>query len=229
MPPRTLAVTGALITVLALPAAASAAQLDTPLLPCYATTLDGSGSPVTEPVDISASGFTPNSPVDVAINGNVVGDGVLTDANGAIGALSPVQYAVPYVESGQQQFTLTLTDRANPAIVVTATAFSTALGVSSKPRNVAPPSKKVRWKGRGFTAEKPIYAHYIFKGKSRKTVRMTKNPGLCGTFNKRSPQIPFASAATGVWTVQFDQSKRFRRDYQGTFVRLSITVKRTFG
>jgi hypothetical protein len=223
----TIAVTGALLAVLALPAAANAAQLDQPLAPCYATTLDNTGSPIGEAFTLPASGFTPNSAVDIAVDGTVVDEGVLTDANGALPGTT--QYAAPYIPSGQRSFTVTITEQGNPANVVTATAKTTALGVSVKPQQ-AKPSTKVRWKGRGFTASNgPIYAHYVYKGKSRKTVRMAVKPGLCGTFSKKSPQIPVASPGLGKWTVQFDQNKKFKTDDIGTYVRLQIRIFRKFG
>ena len=232
MSPRIAAVTGALVTVLALPAAAHAAQLDQPLRPCYATTQsvdqDGNVFPVSEPVNIKASGFTPNALVDIAIDGEVVAPDVATDASGAIGTLSATQLTAPFMSTGQREFTVTITEQGNPANVVTATAHTTALGVSVKPQ-ATKPFKPVRWKGRGFTAEKPIYAHWVYKGKVRKTVRMTGNPGLCGTFEKKTPQIPVSSPGLGRWTVQFDQAKKFKAKPSTTFVRMTIVISRQFG
>jgi hypothetical protein len=232
MSPRIVAVTGALVTVLALPAAAHAAQLDNPLRPCYATTqvLDAQGllQEVSEPINITASGFTPNSLVDIAIDGNLIAPNVATDASGAIGALSPTQLTAPFMATGQREFTVTITEQGNPANVITATAHSTALGVTVKPQ-ATKPFKQVRWKGRGFTADKPIYAHWVYKGKVRKTIRMSRNPGLCGTFERKTPQIPVDSPGLGRWTVQFDQAKRFKASPNTTFVRLTIVISRQFG
>jgi hypothetical protein len=231
MSPRIVAVTGALVTVLALPAAAHAAQLDQPLRPCYATTqaLDPQGNvqDVSEPVKIKASGFTPDALVDIAIDGAVVATNVATDASGAIGTLSPTELTAPFMATGQREFTVTITEQGNPDNVVTATAHTTALGVNVKPR-ATKPFKQVRWKGRGFTADKAIYAHWVYKGKVRKTVRMSRDPGLCGTFEKKTPQIPVA-AREGRWTVQFDQSKEFKAKPSTTFVRITIVVSRRFG
>jgi len=232
MSPRIVAVTGALVTVLALPAAAHAAQLDQALRPCYATTqaLDANGDvqDVSEPVNIKASGFTPNSLVDISIDGNVVAPNVATDASGVIGALSATQLTAPFMATGQREFTVTITEQGNPANVVTATAHTTALGVTVKPQ-ATKPFKQVRWKGRGFTAEKAIYAHWVYKGKVRKTVKMSRNPGLCGTFEKKTPQIPVASPGLGRWTVQFDQAKKFKANPSTTFVRITIVISRQFG
>ena len=88
------------------------------------------------------------------------------------------------------------------------TAKSTALGVTVNPAS-ARPSQRVRFKGLGFTQDKPIYAHYIHKGKVRKTVRMARRPRECGGFSARRRQIPIKNPRLGRWTVQFDQYKRF--------------------
>ena len=203
MSPRIIAVTGAILTVLALPAAAQAAQLDQPLRPCYATTLDGDGTPTSEGITLAVSGFTPNSLVDLTIDGTNYEVGVATDETGAF---VKVDIPAPYIGSGQREFTITATEQGNPLNVVTATARTTALGVSVKPAE-ATPSTKVRWKGRGFTADRPVYVHYVYKGKSRKTVKMT-NPAL------------------GRWKVQFDQSKKYRAQPRGAFVWLTLTIFR---
>ena len=78
-------------------------------------------------------------------------------------------------------------------------------------------------------AEKAIYAHWVYNGKVRKTVKMSRNPGLCGTFEKKTPQIPVASPGLGRWTVQFDQAKKFKAKPSTTFVRMTIVISRQFG
>lgn len=224
----TVAVTGAVLAALALPAAADAAPaLVTQPAPCYATTLDGSGSPIGEPFNVASTGFTPNSLVDVAVDGTVIDENLVVDANGSLP--DTLQYPAPYIATGQRQFSFTLTEQGNPANVITATAKTTALGVSVKPKR-AKPSRRVEWKGRGFTASnKAIYAHYVYKGKSRKTVRMAAHPGECGTFTKKSPQIPIRNPGLGNWLVRFDQSKRFAPNKKGTFVTLTINIFRKVG
>jgi hypothetical protein len=114
----------------------------------------------------------------------------------------------PFVASGSRTFKVTLTEDNNPANTVSATAKSTALGVTLTPRE-ARPSQRIRFKGLGFTADRPVFAHYIYKGKVRKTVRMQRRPGECGSFSARRRQIPIDRPRLGVWTVQFDQRRRF--------------------
>jgi hypothetical protein len=214
---------GALLAILAAPAMAAAAPTIQPLAPCYVTALTDEG-PQSEGVEIAATGFTPNSNVDLTIDGALVpgGDDLKAGMSGELTAL----IEAPFVESGRRAFTVTLTETTNPANNVSATAESAALGVSLKPE-VARPSERIRFKGLGFTDERPIYAHYVRKGKLRRTVRMARKPRACGGFRTRRRQFPMRNPKLGRWTVQFDQSRKFV-DPEVTpidFVRLAIRVR----
>ena len=226
MSPRTLAGSGALLISLAAPAAAHAVPAIEPLKPCYVTADTASG-PQSEGIQIVATGFTPNSTVDLAIDGTIVPGGadLQTDGTGTLNlAANPVP--APFVASGSRTFTVTLTEDNNPANTVSATAMSTALGVTLTP-SAAPPSQRIRFKGLGFTRNRPVFAHYIYKGKVRKTVRMARRPGECGSFSARRRQIPIDRPRLGRWTVQFDQFRRFV-DPAVTpivFVRIGIRIR----
>ena len=224
MSPRTFAGSGALLISLAVPAAAHAVPTIQPLKPCYVTAATASG-PQSEGVQIVATGFTPNSTVDLAIDGTVIEGGadLQTDGTGTLNLANPVP--APFVASGSRTFTVTLTEDNNPANTVSTSAKSTALGVMLKP-SAAPPSQRIRFKGLGFTRNRPVFAHYIYKGKVRKTVRMARRPGECGSFSARRRQIPIDRPGLGRWTVQFDQSRRFV-DPSVTpivFVRIGIRI-----
>ncbi len=69
----------------------------------------------------------------------------------------------------------------------------------------------------------PIYAHYVFAGKARRTVRLGMPTGECGRFSVKRRQFPFkTSPRAGVWTIQFDQVKAY--DPKAA-VRFSLTVR----
>jgi hypothetical protein len=228
---RTLAVSGALLIVLAVPAGARAATID-PLQPCYVTAATTSG-PQSQSVFVRAAGFAANSKVDLTIDGAAVegGTGLQTDANGTLGAQSAVSVPAPFIPSGTRDFTVTLTEETNPANTVTATAKTTALGVEVKPRS-AKPSKRIRFTGLGFIANKNVYAHYVYKGKVRKTVKMAKPQAPCGSWTSHRRQIPIANPKTGAWFVQFDQLKKYvdpsKHAPKSVYVRLKIVVSRVF-
>jgi hypothetical protein len=85
----------------------------------------------------------------------------------------------------------------------------------------------VRFRGRGFTGPGAVYAHYVFKGVSHKTVRLAGPQGACGSFARRIRQFPFrARPKVGTWTIQFDQQRHYTADAP-VFVRLPIKVSRT--
>jgi hypothetical protein len=226
MPARMPAVTGALFIALLVPAAAEAATI-APLKPCYVTASTEAG-PQQEGVAISASGFTPNSTVNLAMDGQPLANNLQTDAAGNL-SLAPENVPAPFVPKGSREFSVTLTQTDNPANTVTATSRTTALGVTLKPRR-ARPSKRIRFKGSGFTGDAPVYAHYVYKDRVRKTVRMARETSTCGGWRARRPQIPVAEPKTGDWTVQFDQSKRYRdatdpnSGLRSVFVLIRISV-----
>jgi hypothetical protein len=224
MSPRTLAGSCALALALAAPSAAQAAPTIAPLKPCYVTAKTHEGRQ-REPMQITAAGFTPNASVDLTIDGKPVKDGTNLQAD-EHGNLQLPAIPAPFVRRGTRTFTVALTEVNNPANTVSATARSTALGVSVKPEE-ARPSERIRFKGKGFTEERAIYAHYHYKGKLRKTVRMARKPGACGGFEVRRRQIPVRRPGLGLWTIQFDQSKDFV-DPDVTpivFVRLAIRIR----
>ena len=84
----------------------------------------------------------------------------------------------------------------------------------------------MRFEGLGFTEDKPVFAHYVRKGKLRRTVRMARRPGDCGGFSARRRQIPIRHPRLGRWTVQFDQSRKYvDPDAQEiVYVRLGIRI-----
>jgi hypothetical protein len=227
MSPRILAGSSALLIALAAPAGATAqAPPPTiqPLKTCYVTAATAQG-PQSEGVQITAAGFTPNSKVNLSLDGAPFpgGDNLQTDPTGTL-PIDPVP--APFVESGSRDFTITLTEVNNPANTVSATAKSTALGVTVTPSE-ARPSQRIRFRGLGFTEPKPIYAHYIHKGKVRKTVRMARRPRTCGGFSARRRQIPIKNPGLGKWILQFDQKKRFVDPARKAivYVRLGITLR----
>lgn len=228
MPKRRLArplaaVLLALLALLALPGAAHAAAL-APLKPCYVSvTSQQGGKPqiIREDMNLAGSGFTPNALVDVQVDGRLERS-VPADAGGnlTVSALDS-----PYRATGQGPFSVTAAEQGNPANAVTVQSNVTALALSLQPRR-ARPTSKVRFRGRGFTGTGGVYAHYLFRGKLRKTVRLkAKAAGPCGTFTVRKRQIPL-KPRLGKWTLQVDQEKAYSPTPMGINVLLSITVQR---
>jgi hypothetical protein len=215
---------GAALAALALlPATAQAAAL-APLKPCYISVTQPTGSKVTEPLDLAGNGFTAGSLVDVSFNGKLD----RTIQADAAGNLPPQMLQSPYQAKGQGTFTLTAAERGNPANTVALPSRTTALTLKLKPKR-ARPSTRIRFKGAGFTAQKAVWAHYLFRGKVRKTVRLVKrihNP--CGVFSVRRKQIPVKNPKLGRWRLQVDQQRRYSRAPDGVNVRVDIDVQKVF-
>jgi hypothetical protein len=190
------------LALLALAAPASAAPIMAPLHACYAT--DGPAPEQRETISVLASGFTPAAHVDLSIDGQFQFSG-RADVSGAAAAKVPA----PFQGIGQRPFTLTLQEQENTANVVTATSLVTNLSVTLRPKH-ARPSRKVRFSGRGFTQDKPVWGHYVFGGIVRKTIRLQRRAlQPCGIFHARRRQIPVRHPAVGVWTLQVDQQRTY--------------------
>ena len=215
------------VAAAALPASARAAAWTEAPAGCYVSVAPEPAQ--RELVPVSAHGFPANAPLDVLVDGapaDVTGDGVAdavyADARGRFVA----GVRAPYQPSGQREFSITVSERANRADALAATPLVTALGFELRPAQ-APPSRRVRFVGRGFTDRRPVWAHYVFGGKVRRTVRLVRRPTApCGKFSVRRRQIPLVRPRTGRWTLQVDQQRRYSPTPRSVFSRLEITVER---
>ena len=199
------AVTGGLALALLLPAAAEAAVL-APLKPCYISPPDGTP----ESVALRGAGFTPGSSVDIAVDGVPVEQNVFVEADGSFGG-NGGGVPAPRQASGERPFTVTVAERGNPANIVSASSQVVALGVQVSPSDVRP-RRRVRFSGAGFTGAGPMFGHYARRGRLRRTVRLARPQGPCGTFSVRRRMIPVRRPALGLWTLQIDQARVYRRE-----------------
>ena len=213
---RSLLSAGVLAVLVAAPAQA-APELTSTLKPCYLVATQDQR----EPFDVTATGFTPFGEVGVYID-DILQFSTRVFAEGNITG----RVLAPFQEEGTGMFTLRLSEVQKPENVITRTAMVTRLAVEQSPRR-ALTGQKVRFKGRGFMDAAAVYAHYVFAGKVRKSVRLGLPKGPCGTFNVRRTQFPFKkSPRRGTWTIQFDQHSRYGPT-AAVQVRMTITVRTT--
>jgi hypothetical protein len=188
--------------------------------PCYVSV----SSTKRQRLDTFATGFQPNADVDVTIDG-----ATQIDTANDLGAVDLRRIAAPYERRGQRSFTITVTERGDPTVTVSATAWVTALTVRLRPRQ-AGTSERVRFRGRGFTQDRPIFGHYVLRGRVRRTVRLARRPrGACGRFSVRRRQIPLRNPAPGRWLLQVDQQRRWSSQPDSVFVPVTILVQRIIG
>jgi hypothetical protein len=206
--------------LLALAAPASAAPALDPLKPCYVS--DGDAPEQRETMSIHATGFTPAAHVDMRLDDQPAGSG-RADAAGVVTGGFPA----PFQGLGQRSFTLVIQEQENTSNFVQATSLVTNLSVTLRP-NPAPPSRKVRFSGRGFTKDAPVYGHYVFGGKVRKTVRFARRPAApCGVFHAKRRQIPVRRPATGDWLLQVDQQRKYSTTPASNVQPVIIKVRET--
>ncbi|HET8758686.1 MAG TPA: hypothetical protein VFM58_21900 [Solirubrobacteraceae bacterium] len=216
---RALLLTAALTLVLAAPA--QAAVVMDPLKPCYVS--DGDLPNQRETIHVHATGFTPVSGVTLTLDGVAVAHGI-SDAFGAITADVPA----PFQGQGERDFLLVIVEDQNQQNTDNATARVTNLGVRLRPKR-ARPSRRIRFVGRGFTRDAPVFGHYLHGGKVRKTVRFKRRTKLpCGVFRAKRRQIPVKRPGTGEWLLQVDQQRRYAALPASNAQRVIIRVTETF-
>jgi hypothetical protein len=201
---RTTLLAAAFAVLGAVPAAAQAPPpvpfLDG-LKPCYVAATESQR----EYVPVSGHNFTPYANIDVYL------DDILQTISGPQpqvgydGSLAGSVQA-PFIDGGQRTFTLRATEHDTPANSAITTSKVTRLSVEQAPAAAAT-GDRVRFRGRGFTdLLKPVYMHYVFAGKSKKSIEIGLPTGDCGLFSVKRKQFPFQkSPQVGVWTIQFDQ------------------------
>ena len=215
MTARVLAVAALAFALAAAPAQAAVLN---PLNPCYAST--GPATDELEDVVVSGEGFTPTWTVEVLVDGVAVSSA----PTGSVGEFEATVDA-PYQPRGERAFTVEVRDGATS---VAAQSRVTDLAVSMRPRRAAP-NRRVRFRGRGFMRDAPVFAHYLFGDKERKTVRLARRSTTpCGTFRARHRQIPVKKARTGRWTMQVDQRRAYAPEPDPVWVRLPINVVEVF-
>lgn len=217
---RVLATILAAGAALLAPQAAAAATIE-PLGACYRSV--GPDADDRETVLVKASGFTPGEHVSVYLDGKVVEENVTVLPEGRIEGGVPA----PYQARGERPFTLTVTEVGQPSNTASASSRVTALALRLKPRRAAP-SRRVRFIGRGFVDGTEVFAHYVRKGKLRKTVSLGAPQGPCGRVSVKRRQIPVTRPALGRWTLQVDNEETYSAEPLGVFMRLAITVTRAF-
>jgi hypothetical protein len=212
---RLLAATSLALGLSAAPAAAATLA---PLKPCYVST--GRASDQLEDIVVRGDEFLPGSRVEVLVDGVLAGSAL----TGSVGEFV-LTVDAPHQPEGERAFTLEARDGVNS--VVTQSRVSN-LAVFVRPKRSAP-SRRVRFRGRGFMQDRPVFAHYLHGRELQKTVRLARrSTAPCGTFDVKRRQIPVENARTGRWIVQIDQKRAYSPEPDPVWVRLPIDVVEVF-
>ena len=214
---RALAV--AVLLTLAGASAASAAPTLVPDRACYPMDREQS-------IKLTGSGYTPGGDVKVMLDGNHVGQTYTVAATSA-GAVT-AQLDIPWLTqlgfrgaTWRELIAIDTVDLARlhadvpdpmNAFAVTHVTI-TDWGVRVVPWDVygvavGLPKQVVTFDVMGWTwiHGKPIYAHYLRKGKLVHTERLAVPTGPCGDATLQLPEFPFRPVPAGTYRIQFDAS-----------------------
>jgi hypothetical protein len=181
-------------------------------------------------VTVNGSGFAPNQPYGVTLDGTALSSATTaTDANGAMqGAINPPALAADEEERTFKVSVATETVAASAAFTVT--RFLADFTPSSR----VTAHSHVRFSVYGFglaKANPDVYLHYVTPdGRLRKTLRLGRAQGQCGSIPRtaRRTLFPFANPGRGRWQLQFDTSKNYRKGVTGSpflFFTIGINVR----
>ena len=149
----------------------------------------------------SGTGFNPSSPVNFTLDGQPftdTGNPPMSDAAGNLNA----GFSVGSPPGVEKTYVLQASDGTNSA---SATFTATDLDVSVKPKR-GNPGRRKRVRGRGFDQGRLL--HFHVRGPRKRNGRIAKARGPCGKVNRRV-RIFKATYPSGVYTVQFDQRRRY--------------------
>jgi hypothetical protein len=191
-----------------LAADASAATIST-TIPCVRNI----GIPGAITLPLVATGFAPNASVTVrtATPSDPTSRTLTTlkaDGNGNIAT----RVDPPPLHSDttfEQAFTLAAIDNASPANIATTAFRQVRFGFDAQP-STGRPTRKVTYTARGYLPGKPVFAHFRFKGITRRDVLLGVANSPCGVVSKRMRLLP-TKTRFGTWTVYMDQERKFSK------------------
>lgn len=153
---------------------------------------------------LDGSGFTPERSVTVAYEGLST-----TYFPNSSGAFAGEEITAPEYDSlAPKTLTFTATDNINAAntasVSVETAKFGSNLPVNGKPNKV------VTWQFAGFLNSAPIYGHYLYERKLKRTVRFGTGQGGCGTLTKRAVRFPIKKPKNfGTWEIRIDSNAKY--------------------
>lgn len=198
----------AVLPVAALAMAASSAQAaEVKTLPCVPYVAGQQTMPIV------ATGFTPGAFATFYTNTTAnPTPRILT--SGRLDAVGAFQLATrppsfTKFDGNLETFNLIAEDRTNPAApIIAAMPFQVVRFGMTRSPNPKRPRQRVTYTARGFAPGKPVYAHFRYKGKTRRTVSLGVAKGPCGITSRKMRALP-TKVRYGSWRAYIDQSRKF--------------------
>lgn len=200
----TMAVLAIGMTVACASASAATVSLSSP---CYITPTIGLGATI----QVSGSGYTPGETIFAQIpapSGLLSFVEATVAADGTFTATLP-DVIPPSIKPAPEKETMQIKGVLSGVILAQVPFELTNLAVETKPA-FARPNKKVLFSFAGFAAGKPIYGHFMHKGRVVLTHDFGVAEGACGVLNSKSRIFP-GRARYSSYTVQFDDSRAYSK------------------
>jgi hypothetical protein len=207
VPRRALTAVPAATLGLLCAAAAPAAAATIQTLPCNVDTrVSGAKT-----VPLVGTGFTPGGFVTIQTTSAAAPTPTFFASAQADAAGNFATAASPALfnkfDTQEQSFNVLATDQTNPAIVATAQFEQVRLGYVTNP-STGRPTRRATHIVRGFPVGQPVWLHYRFGGKTRRSVSLGAAQAPCGKAQRRMALLPTRSRR-GKWTVYVDQVRRY--------------------
>jgi hypothetical protein len=206
----------ALLAVGGATAQASAADL-TVNADCYV--IAGTHAPA---MTFTGSGYTPGDSVLISSDEGTVNTSVKADSAGNISgtADAPTPYfSVPEAK----KIGLTATDQTPAGTTITArttvnvTELGWAHGSTKRRPGLGALTEKTNWSFSGFEPGRPIYGHYLYRGKQVALARFGRARAPCGTLTVRARLYP-AKPEHSSYSIRYDDSRVYSRRSQPAII-----------
>jgi hypothetical protein len=157
----------------------------------------------TQEYHIIGSGFTPNRALNFKYEN--VSASYYTDASGTLeeGSFRTEEYD-SYTPSTVNVEVMDPDPTLSTSFTYQKVKFGSNLPVKGRP------SKIVTWQFAGFLNNAPIYGHYLYERKLKRTVRFGNGSGACGTLQKRAVRFPIKRPRNfGTWEIRVDSNAKY--------------------
>jgi hypothetical protein len=185
---------------------------------------------------LSGQGFDPSSELSLDLTLTTQQSGAhrtetfpeSSDASGVFDA----SFTTPSLMADQddtEQIDITVSDAQHHAASASSKLSIIDAYVAPWESHKANPRKKATFEGWGFgtVGGKKLYAHYVRKGKLRKTVAVGTLTGPCGNISKRMRQFPFRPVKAGTYRIDLDATKKWPNNSPGyTYSKVKVSKKR---
>lgn len=188
--------------------------------PCYVAPKIGVGANI----GVSGAGYTPGEAVFVHI---LAPGGLLTFTETTIAPDGTLRAALRDVSPESidpivERKTLQVVGVLSGAVLAQTKVKLTNLAVRTNPAT-APSHRRVTYRFSGFKQGRPIFGHYLFRGRQVAKHRFGKAHGPCGTLKAKARIFPANKRNHRKYGVQFDGHRKYSKRTRPA-IRTAVTI-----